>query len=417
MSKNPEEQITRRVTSTIRARIAFLNALLFSPFPHIRSLRDHFALGLGASEPVRTIVAAKAFRLWLRSRQASEVSDEERVRFSSPAAVNEASIGRDVVLTAGVLRKAYRERSKVMEELLSAAARGSFDSLECDPGSAPAGGVVVRAEQRGEDGGVEGCAALVEDAGANSAAPTYSKRTKPKKSKRAVNSPTKSDGPTRSAIKAKDKASGKERGRKRRSDATNIGRDGIKGGSPARRVLADATKSTPDSSAEQTKKKNKKKRRNGEPAHVAGETTPSATAGTKESKAEGAGKSGSKTRAKAAKRQKGIEQGINVAKVSEPDTCAQARQQETLGRSPSKKKKKERKRDERKVHAEEPRCPVEAEGHVRTGQGIIHGTAETVSAERLRLSQAPKSSASCIEKSKQPFKSRTVRLLDWIAHG
>ena len=376
--------------------------VLFSPFTRNRSLRDDFGLGLGSSEPVRTIVAAKAFRLWLRSRQASEISGEERVRFSSAATVNGVSTGRDVILTAGVLWEAHRERSKVIEELLNAATRGCSDPLECGPGSPPAGHMLAREEQRGEVGGREGCVALMEDAGADSTAPTCSStRTKPKKRKRAGNSSTNSDEPTRSAIKAKskakDKANSKERGR-RRNDDTNTGREGIEGGIPARRVVANVTKSTPDYFAEQTKKK----RIGGKPADAAGETMRSTTAAAKESKAKRTGKSGSKKRAKVAKLQEGIEQDCVAAKTSEPDTCVQAQQQQTFVCSPSKKRKKDRKRDERRAQAEKPRCSVEAEGHVRTGQGIVRATAETGSAERLRFWQTPKRGKSCVEKSKRP---------------
>ena len=389
------------MTSAIWRRTSFLVAFLFSPFTHNRCLRDEFALGLEASEPVRTIVAAKAFRLWLRSRKASEIPDEERVRLSSAAAVTCVSAGREVVLTAGVLREAYRERSKVIEELLNAAARGCSDPLECNPGSPPDGHVVVREEQRGEVEGREGCVELMEDAGADSAAPTCSsKRTKPKKRKRAGNSPTKSDGPTRPAIKAKDTAN-RKRGRRKINGGTNPGREGIEGGSPARRVVADVTKSTPDSSAKQIQEeKQEQKKRRG--ACTAGEMMRSATAETKGSKAEGTGESGSKKRAKVAKLQEGIEQDRVAAKTSEPDTCVQAQQQQTFVCSPSKKRKKDRKRDERRAQAEKPRCSVEAEGHVRTGQGIVRATAETGSAERLRFWQTPKRGKSCVEKSKRP---------------
>ena len=390
--------------------------VLFSPFTRNRSLRDDFGLGLGSSEPVRTIVAAKAFRLWLRSRQASEISGEERVRFSSAATVNGVSTGRDVILTAGVLWEAHRERSKVIEELLNAATRGCSDPLECGPGSPPAGHMLAREEQRGEVGGREGCVALMEDAGADSTAPTCSStRTKPKKRKRAGNSSTNSDEPTRSTIKAKskakDKANSKERGR-RRNDDTNTGREGIEGGIPARRVVANVTKSTPDYFAEQTKKK----RIGGKPADAAGETMRSTTAAAKESKAKRTGKSGSKKRAKVATRQEGVEQDSIAAKVSELDTCVQAQQQVTPACSSSKKRKKYRKTNERKTPAEEPACPVKADGHGRARQVIVRATAETGRAERLRLSDTLKRSTSCVEKSKQPFKSRTTRLMDWIAN-
>ncbi|CAM9583843.1 unnamed protein product [Laminaria digitata] len=417
VSVNGEECVFRKKIKIVRGVV--VNAPNMAA---LQSLRDDFALGLGASEPVRTIVAAKAFRLWLRSRQASEISDDKRVRFSSAGAVTGGSIGRDVFLTAGVLREAHRERSKVIKELLSVAARGSSDSVECDPGSPPAGGVIAREEQGGEAGGVEGCAVLVEDAAVKSAAQACSsKRIKPMKSKRAGGNPTEPDGPTRSVIKAKskakDKANGKERRRRKINDDTNAGREGIEGGSPARRVVAEGKKSTPDSSAEQTKKKSKKRRRDGEPAHAAGETMRSATAEAKESKTKRTGKRGRKKRAKVATRHEGIEQDSTAAKLSEQDTCAQARQQVTPADNSSKKKrKKKRKRDERKTHAEEPRCPVEAEGHGRTGQGIIRAPAETGNAERPRLSQTPKRSTSCVAKPKQPFKSRMVRLIDWIAN-
>lgn len=377
-------------------------------------MRDDFALGLGASEAVRTIVAAKAFRLWLRSRQASEIPDEQCMRFSSAAAVTDVSTSKDLILTAGVLRAAYRGRSKVIDELLSVAARENSSSLECGPGSPLAGDVV---EQRGEGGGVEGCPASVEDAREDSA--PSAKRMKPVRRKKSRSSPAESNGPTRSTTKATGKASGKGRGsRKRRNDDTSADKGGVEEGSPARRVDAIETQSAPDSSAKTTKKKNKKSRKDGEPAHtVASETTQSSTAVAKKTKEKGtAGKSSSKKKAKSVTQEEVEQDGSAEVKMSGPGNVAPAKQAVPADSS-SKKRKKYRNADERKKHAEEPSCPVEAEEHGRTGQGVICEAAESGRAEQLLLSQAPQRQTSCDEKSKQPFKSKKVRLMDWIANA
>lgn len=92
----------------------------------IRSLRDDFALGLAASLPVRMIISAKAFRLWLRGRQDSDVSDDELVKITGTRGNHAAGIGNFVLLTAGVLRGVDLERSRVVRGLLSALS-GEFE--------------------------------------------------------------------------------------------------------------------------------------------------------------------------------------------------------------------------------------------------------------------------------------------------
>ncbi|CAM9114810.1 unnamed protein product [Ectocarpus sp. 12 AP-2014] len=81
----------------------------------LRSLRDDFRLGLGASKRVKMIIAAKAFRLWLRAKRGSDISD------SAPMSITDA-VGNGlrpiVVATAGELRGVDIERSRVLKELL-----------------------------------------------------------------------------------------------------------------------------------------------------------------------------------------------------------------------------------------------------------------------------------------------------------
>ncbi|CAM9125862.1 unnamed protein product [Ectocarpus fasciculatus] len=106
-------------------------AVTASNIAALRSLRDDFGLGLGASKRVKMIIAAKAFRLWLRTRRGSHVSD------SAPVSITDA-VGTRLrpitVRTAGELRGVEVERSRVLKELLHAlgatgtdAERGSFD--------------------------------------------------------------------------------------------------------------------------------------------------------------------------------------------------------------------------------------------------------------------------------------------------
>ncbi|CBJ26966.1 expressed unknown protein [Ectocarpus siliculosus] len=97
----------------------------------LRSLRDDFGLGLGASKRVKMIIAAKAFRLWLRTRRGSDFSG------SAPVSITDAvgNVLRPIVVaTAGELRGVNIERSRVVKELLHAlratgtdAERGSCD--------------------------------------------------------------------------------------------------------------------------------------------------------------------------------------------------------------------------------------------------------------------------------------------------
>ncbi|CAM9125939.1 unnamed protein product [Ectocarpus fasciculatus] len=97
----------------------------------LRSLRDDFGLGLGASKRVKMIIAAKLFRLWLRTRRGSHVSD------SAPVSITDAAgtgLRPTVIMTAGELRGVDIERSRVVKKLLHAlgatgtdAERVSFD--------------------------------------------------------------------------------------------------------------------------------------------------------------------------------------------------------------------------------------------------------------------------------------------------
>lgn len=98
------------------------DALVLAP---VRSLHDDFGLGLGAPKRVKMIIAAKVFRLWLRTRQGSDVSD------SAPVSITDA-VGTELrpvmVATAGELRGVDIERSRVVKELLHAlGATGSSD--------------------------------------------------------------------------------------------------------------------------------------------------------------------------------------------------------------------------------------------------------------------------------------------------
>lgn len=105
-------------------------------FDPVRCLRDDFALGLEASSNVRNIIAAKAFRLWLRRRRSSEILDELPVSITDTAATLQPTIA----MTAGQLRGVDAERSNVLRELLAAlGATGTDQQSESQGHSAEAG--------------------------------------------------------------------------------------------------------------------------------------------------------------------------------------------------------------------------------------------------------------------------------------
>ncbi|CAN0117686.1 unnamed protein product [Ectocarpus fasciculatus] len=120
-----------KVAHTKKMKVVGGVAVNASNIAALRSLRDDFGLGLGASKGVKMIIAAKVFRLWLRTRRGSHVSD------SAPVSITDAvgtGLRPMMVMTAGELRGVDIERSRVVEELLHAlgatgtdAERGSFD--------------------------------------------------------------------------------------------------------------------------------------------------------------------------------------------------------------------------------------------------------------------------------------------------
>eukprot|EP00752_Nemacystus_decipiens_P012369 g10964.t1 len=92
-------------------------------------LRDDFALGLGASQNVRRIIAAKAFRLWLRRRRASEIMDSLPVNITD-ASTKLAADGVQTTfsMTAGQLRGVEDRKSGVLQELLMSL--GATDTIQ-----------------------------------------------------------------------------------------------------------------------------------------------------------------------------------------------------------------------------------------------------------------------------------------------
>lgn len=73
---------------------------------------------MNGSKAVRQIIAAKAFRLWLQGRKASETPSSEIVHISDAPVIPVGDVCQDMMITAGELRKADRERSLVLKERL-----------------------------------------------------------------------------------------------------------------------------------------------------------------------------------------------------------------------------------------------------------------------------------------------------------
>ncbi|CAB1116704.1 unnamed protein product [Ectocarpus sp. CCAP 1310/34] len=91
--------------------------MLLCVLPSARSLRDDFRLGLGASKHVNMIIAAKAFRLWLRARRGCDILDSALMSITDAVGHGLRPI---VVATAGELHGVDIERSRVVKELLDA---------------------------------------------------------------------------------------------------------------------------------------------------------------------------------------------------------------------------------------------------------------------------------------------------------
>lgn len=93
-----------------------ISTLFYSSLPafSFRLLRNDFALGLAASRPVRELIAAKAFRLWLRRRRHPQVSDSENIRIAD----GPVGARKYVAMKAGKLREADAKRCRVVESLL-----------------------------------------------------------------------------------------------------------------------------------------------------------------------------------------------------------------------------------------------------------------------------------------------------------
>ncbi|CAM9505088.1 unnamed protein product [Pylaiella littoralis] len=85
----------------------------------LRSLRNDFALGLGASPRVKMIIAAKAFRSWQRRRQDCLIPDSTVVTITDGAGTPSTADHRlHIVSTAEALRRVGAEKPRVVRELL-----------------------------------------------------------------------------------------------------------------------------------------------------------------------------------------------------------------------------------------------------------------------------------------------------------
>lgn len=80
---------------------------------------------MNGSKAVRQIIAAKAFRLWLQGRKALETPSNEIVHITDAAVIPVGDVCQDMMITAGELRKADRERSRVLKERLCVASGDS----------------------------------------------------------------------------------------------------------------------------------------------------------------------------------------------------------------------------------------------------------------------------------------------------
>ncbi|CAM9155519.1 unnamed protein product [Ectocarpus sp. 4 AP-2014] len=142
----------------------------------LRSLRDDFRLGLGASKRVKMIIAAKAFRLWLRARRGSDILD------SAPMSITDA-VGNGlrpiVVATAGELRGVNIERSRVVRELLHALGATGTDG-ERDSSDRPIRGTPMSTKAK------KGKRAKSTDEATHSSDPVSSAANDPRKRVRSV---------------------------------------------------------------------------------------------------------------------------------------------------------------------------------------------------------------------------------------
>ncbi|CAM9504799.1 unnamed protein product [Pylaiella littoralis] len=114
----------------------------------LRSLRDDFALGLGASPRVKMIIAAKAFRSWQRRRQDRLVPDSTVVTITDGAGTpSTADLRLRIVSTAEALRRVDAEKPRVVRELLRGLCGIHLereDELESEPS------VIVKGAMDGE---------------------------------------------------------------------------------------------------------------------------------------------------------------------------------------------------------------------------------------------------------------------------
>lgn len=68
---------------------------------------------------MRNVVAAKAFLIWLRRRRVSDVSDGDIVHVSQISATPGGGVAREIIMTAGDLRKICDETSETVQACVS----------------------------------------------------------------------------------------------------------------------------------------------------------------------------------------------------------------------------------------------------------------------------------------------------------